>query len=56
LYRIAQKPYFIGSFAICYGFVKGYVDHVPRVNDTRLIGYLRAQQLRRLCGLETIWK
>ncbi len=56
LYRIVQKPYFIGSFAICYGFVKGYVDHVPRVNDTRLIGYLRAQQLRRLCGLETIWK
>ncbi len=56
LYRIVQKPYFIGSFAICYGFVKGYVDHVPRVNDTRLIGYLRAQQLRRHCGLETIWK
>jgi biofilm PGA synthesis N-glycosyltransferase PgaC len=56
LYRIVQKPYFIGSFAICYGFVKGYVDHVPRVNDTRLIGYLRTQQLRRLCGLETIWK
>jgi poly-beta-1,6-N-acetyl-D-glucosamine synthase len=56
LYRIVQKPYVVGSFAIGYGFVKGYVDHVPRVNDTRLIGYMRSQQLRRLCGLETIWK
>jgi biofilm PGA synthesis N-glycosyltransferase PgaC len=56
LYRIVQKPYLIGSFAICYGFVKGYVKHVPRVNDAGLIGYLRAQQLRRLCGLQTIWK
>lgn len=56
LYRIVQKPYLLGSFAIGYGFVKGYVDHVPRVNDTRLIGYMRSQQLRRLCGLETIWK
>jgi biofilm PGA synthesis N-glycosyltransferase PgaC len=56
LYRIVQKPYIVGSIAICYGFAKGYVNHVPRVDDARLIGYLRAQQLRRLCGLETIWK
>jgi poly-beta-1,6-N-acetyl-D-glucosamine synthase len=56
LYRIVQKPYLIGSFAIGYGFIKGYVDRVPRVNDAHLISYLRTQQLRRLCGLETIWK
>jgi biofilm PGA synthesis N-glycosyltransferase PgaC len=56
LYRLVQKPYVVGSFAIGYGFVKGYVNRVPRVNDTRLIGYMRSQQLRRLCGLETIWK
>jgi hypothetical protein len=29
---------------------------MPRVDDAPLIKYLRAQQLRRLCGLETIWK
>jgi len=26
------------------------------VNDTHLINYLRTQQLRRLFGLQTIWK
>jgi biofilm PGA synthesis N-glycosyltransferase PgaC len=56
IYRIVHKPYIIGSFAMGYGFVKGYVNHVPRVDDTRLISYMRSQQLRRLCGLETIWK
>jgi glycosyltransferase involved in cell wall biosynthesis len=56
MYRIVQKPYVIGSFAMGYGFVKAYVNHVPRVDDTRLITYMRSQQLRRLCGLETIWK
>lgn len=56
LYRLLQKPYFIGSFAIGYGFAKGYIKNVPRVNDPGLIGYLRTQQLRRLCGLGTIWK
>jgi glycosyltransferase involved in cell wall biosynthesis len=56
IYRIVHKPYLIGSFAMGYGFVKGYVNHVPRVDDTRLISYMRSQQLRRLCGLETIWK
>ncbi len=56
LYRIVQKPYLIGSFAVGYGFVKGYLDRVPQVDDTRLISYMRSQQLRRLCGLETIWK
>jgi biofilm PGA synthesis N-glycosyltransferase PgaC len=54
--RIFQRPYVIGSLAIGYGFLKGYFDHAPRVNDVPLINYVRAQQLRRLCGLETIWK
>jgi glycosyltransferase involved in cell wall biosynthesis len=56
LYRLKQKPYILGSFAILAGFLKGYFSHTPRVSDDRLIHYLRTQQLRRLCGLETIWK
>jgi glycosyltransferase involved in cell wall biosynthesis len=55
-YRLLQKPYVIGSLATCYGFLKAYLTARPRVNDTRLISYLRTQQLRRLAGLETIWK
>jgi biofilm PGA synthesis N-glycosyltransferase PgaC len=56
LRRLIQKPYLIGSAAILYGFVKGFFDRVPRLNDRRVVRYLRQQQLRRLCGLETIWK
>ena len=56
LSRLLQKPYVIGSAAISYGFLKGYFVRMPRVSDARLIKYLRTQQLRRLCGLETIWR
>jgi len=54
--RILQKPYIAGSAAMCYGFVKGYCTRTPRVNDSRLIKYLRNQQLRCLAGLDTIWR
>jgi len=54
--RLIKKPYIAGSAAIGYGFLKGYWTHTPRVNDRQLIKYLRSQQLRRLWGLETIWR
>lgn len=54
--RLRKKPYLTGSAAICYGYLKGYWTRTPRVNDRRLIKYLRHQQLRRLWGLETIWR
>lgn len=56
MFRLAQRPYVVGSAAICYGFLKGYCSRMPRVNDARLVKYLRRQQLRRLCGFDTIWK
>jgi len=55
-YRLARKPYIIGSFAILYGYLKGYFLHMPRVNDKQFIQYVRAQQLRRLFGLKTVWR
>lgn len=54
--RLARKPYIIGSAAIVYGFAKGHVRRHPRVNDARIIQYLRKQQLKRLFGGQTIWK
>jgi hypothetical protein len=54
--NLVRKPYIGGSAAIAYGFLKGYWNHTPRVNDKQLIKYVRAQQLRRLCGLKTIWR
>jgi poly-beta-1,6-N-acetyl-D-glucosamine synthase len=54
--RLVQKPYVVGSIAMAYGFLKGYLTRAPQVRDSRLIRYIRKQQLRRLCGLQTIWK
>jgi len=54
--RVKQKPYVTGSAAICFGFLKGYWTRTPRVNDRQLISYLRRQQLRRLWGMDTIWR
>lgn len=54
--RLGKKPYLLGSAAIGYGFLKAYWGGVPRVRDPRFIRYIRAQQLRRLVGLNTIWR
>ena len=56
LLRIVQKPYLIGSAAILYGFLKAHWIHLPRVEDPAYRRYIRRQQLRRLFGLETIWR
>jgi glycosyltransferase involved in cell wall biosynthesis len=55
-FRLARKPFILGSFAIAYGFLKCHFTHTVQVNDSKLIHYLRTQQLRRLCGLKTVWK
>ncbi len=54
--RLAQKPYVLGSGALLYGFLKGYLSRPPRVEDRSYIRYIRSQQMRRLCGMQTIWK
>jgi poly-beta-1,6-N-acetyl-D-glucosamine synthase len=54
--RIVQKPYFIGSLALLYGFLSGYWKGIPQVNDPKTISYLRNQQLGRLWGKDTIWR
>jgi poly-beta-1,6-N-acetyl-D-glucosamine synthase len=56
LSRLIRKPYVIGSAAMLFGFIKGYLTHSPRLKEAAVVSYLRKQQLRRLCGLETIWK
>jgi glycosyltransferase involved in cell wall biosynthesis len=56
IYRIAQRPYLIGSAAILYGYVKSYWSRPARPDDPSYVAYIRAQQLKRLCGMETIWR
>jgi glycosyltransferase involved in cell wall biosynthesis len=54
--RLFRRIYILSSCAMCYGFLKAYVTRMPRVDDSAMIDYLREQQLRRLCGLKTIWR
>ena len=54
--RIPQKPYVMGSAAIFYGYLKAHFTRPPRLKDRSYVAYIRSQQLRRLCGMETIWR
>ncbi len=56
LRRLVKKPYAIGSLALLYGFLSGYMRRVPQVNDEDLIAYIREQQMRRLTFRSSIWK
>jgi len=56
LFRLPRRPYVLGSVALLYGYMKAHFEANPRVDDPRLIQYLRRQQLARLFGGKTIWK
>ncbi len=56
MYRIAQRPYLMGSAAVLYGYVSAYLTHPPRVEDPCYVNYIRGQQIRRLFGMRTIWR
>jgi biofilm PGA synthesis N-glycosyltransferase PgaC len=54
--RLRRQPYLIGSIALFFGFISGYLKKIPQVNEPQTIQYLRQQQLSRLMGKDTIWK
>jgi len=56
LYRLTQKPYVLGSAAIVYGFLKAHFTRPARLQEPPYVAYIRSQQLRRLCGMQTIWR
>jgi biofilm PGA synthesis N-glycosyltransferase PgaC len=56
LSRLVKKPYIIGSLALLYGYVTGYLKRVPRVDDPEMIRFLRRQQINRLFGRDSIWR
>lgn len=53
--RLSGKPMIVGSFALMYGYVTGYLKRIPQVDDPAAIAYLRRQQLNRLTGRASIW-
>ncbi len=56
IYRLADRPYLVGSLGMAYGYLAGYRNRSTQVTDEALVRYVRRQQLRRLWGGETIWK
>jgi hypothetical protein len=56
LVRLARKPYLVGSVALMYGFLSGYMKKIPQVSEPETIAYLRQQQMNRLMGRATIWQ
>ncbi|MDE3108560.1 MAG: glycosyltransferase family 2 protein [Acidobacteriota bacterium] len=56
LYRLPRRPYILGSAAVMYGFIKSYFNRPPRLEDRSYLAYIRGQQLRRLFGMQTVWR
>lgn len=54
--RIVRHPIVVESVGLLYGFIGSYIAKPPRVDDKKLIAYLRRQQLNRLLFRQTIWK
>jgi glycosyltransferase involved in cell wall biosynthesis len=53
--RLWEKPYIVGAAGLGFGFLIGYLRRVPRVDDEKLIKYLRDQQIRRLTLRDSLW-
>lgn len=54
LRRMLRRPRQEG-IGLWFGFVKGYLMRVPRVNDAEMIRYLRKQQWRALTFRRNLW-
>jgi biofilm PGA synthesis N-glycosyltransferase PgaC len=53
--RVFVKPYVVQAAGLLAGFLKGYLQGIPRVEDPALIRYFRRQQLNRLLGRQSLW-
>lgn len=53
--RFIKKPYSILPVALFCGYLSGYIKRTPRMLDSKIICYLRRQQLRRIIFLPSIY-
>jgi len=54
--RALRRPFVVVGCGLLAGYLSGYWGRHPRIEDRRLIRYLRDQQLRALMGRPTIWR
>ena len=55
LNQVIRKPYALRSLGLCYGYLEGWIQGIPRIADKALIQYIRDQQIRRLTLRSDIW-
>lgn len=53
--RVFVKPYLVQAAGLLAGFLKGYIQRIPQVEDPALIKYFRQQQMNRLLGRQSLW-
>jgi hypothetical protein len=53
--RLFHKPYGLGGLGLLTGFLKGYMEGIPQIEDKALIKYLRKEQLKRVCFQRSLW-
>ena len=51
LRRMLAPPYLVGGIGLTWGFIKGRLTGVPRMDDREFIRYVRRQQMNRLLGV-----
>ncbi len=54
--RLTKKPRIIGSIGMMYGYIRSHFTRPPRLDERSYFAYIRGQQLRRLCGMQSIWR
>jgi glycosyltransferase involved in cell wall biosynthesis len=54
--RLIARPRILGSGALLYGYLTGYLKRIPQVDDPQMIRYLRRQQMNKLLLRETVWR
>ncbi|MBN1981924.1 MAG: glycosyltransferase family 2 protein [Chitinivibrionales bacterium] len=54
--RIFERPYIISSLGLLVGFCSGYTKRVRRVDDPRLIRFIRHEQINRLLLRTSLWE
>jgi poly-beta-1,6-N-acetyl-D-glucosamine synthase len=55
LTRVVERPYLIGACGLSFGYIKGYLDRLARIEDKALIKYFQRQQLNRLLLRRSLW-
>jgi poly-beta-1,6-N-acetyl-D-glucosamine synthase len=55
LKRSLKRPYLIGALGLGWGFCLGYIKRMQRVNDDRLVRYVRLQQMNKLFLKPSLW-